>query len=271
MSKKKKKKKRWVKSLINRKAKKKEELLTVKECKHPMWVKIGKHQVLLCGKNDFNAGYDKYSKALKMLDVFVGLDEYRWEEEQVLAVKYKNSLLQKVWERYKNVEDVPDNIIALHVTDRNISKPVYEVVLWLLEEGYKIGFGCAGGHGRTGWLAAKLIKHFEKCSGDDAVRRIRERFCEECVESEVQIKDLGCESIKGSDRVYCPTTPLFGGTGYYSEPIKPYSPSETYNDWWDKHFGVDDDRSVLLPSYIKETGLDKVDKDKNSPFIVHGD
>ena len=89
-----------------------------------------------------------------------------------------------------------ESLIAIDVPDYSIDQAVYVLAKGLLEQNYKIGFGCFGAHGRTGWLAAKLIMHFEKCSGDKAVKLIRKRLCHECVESQVQFDDLGCKKYK---------------------------------------------------------------------------
>jgi hypothetical protein len=90
------------------------------------------------------------------------------------------------------------------------------------------------------------------------------------VESERQVEDLGCKKTKSSDKVVTSSSWL---AGYKPGEIKQYQPgTDNFNDWWDKHYGVGDKQSMLLPSYLKETGLDKVDKDdKDSPFIIHGD
>ena len=88
------------------------------------------------------------------------------------------------------------------------------------------------GHGRTGWLLAKLIQYFEKCSGDEAVKRCRERFCEECVESMSQLDNLNCVTEIESD---LPGTSREGvyydwKDNYYRNKSVGYPPATNYDD-----------------------------------------
>lgn len=85
-------------------------------------------------------------------------------------------------------------------------------VLNMLKDGLNVGWGCVGGHGRTGWLAARIYKEVMQCSGDEAVTWIRDHYCDDAVESLSQIQDLGCVECQ----------PARVTTVYYGK------------DWWKK-------------------------------------
>ena len=65
------------------------------------------------------------------------------------------------------------------------------MVVTLLEAGYTVGWGCVGGHGRTGWLAAKVLQKLTGCSGDEAVDYVRDNYCASAIETQTQLNDLG--------------------------------------------------------------------------------
>lgn len=163
---------------------------------HPLQVKVGKYEVFTIGKFDYKES--KHFNIMKDLDVFFGLDR-SWESLEVMKSEYKNPFIQAIYDKMYGHYQVLDNLIATHIPDRGIDIDVYKIIRQTLVSGKKVGFGCQAGHGRTGWVLAKLIKSIEKCSGDEAVRRTRKRYCQKCVESEVQRTDLGCKAIVGSD------------------------------------------------------------------------
>ena len=67
------------------------------------------------------------------------------------------------------------------------------MVVTLLEAGYTVGWGCVGGHGRTGWLAAKVLQELTNCSGNEAVDYVRENYCSSAIETQTQLNDLGSD------------------------------------------------------------------------------
>lgn len=171
------------------------------KCKHPDFIKIGPHQVYVKAYRDFaKSDYEAISK----LDVFIGLTSSFDLYETTVPTAYKNTLLNEIARGWTNLKagSVPDNIIALEVPDMGVDEDIVTMCLALLEKKKRIGIGCYGAHGRTGWLLARLIKHFEGMDGDQAVRAVRTRFCVECVESYSQIKDLGSKTERGSKEFF---------------------------------------------------------------------
>lgn len=227
-------------------------LTSHKVCHSPKWVQIGKHSIYLCGSRDFDKDEEGCRKEIAKLDVFFGLDSYQWrDEEKVEPKRYVNSYLESLRKRFFEDEDVPDNIMVAHISDRGTSGFVYYLLRKVIEEGKKVGFGCMGGHGRTGWLAAKLIKYFEGCTGDEAVKRIRSRLCEECVESEAQVKDLGCEKMKGSDKLVSSY-----GVGSWLSGYESRWPSlGVGSNSFPMSGGHDKPEDFMLPSFARESNL----------------
>lgn len=173
------------------------------ECngKHPLSVPLADREIVLSGWKDFGKT-DENLDAVGNLDVFFGLDSL-WKGAEVHEESYSNPFVQQLHEQFFGTIEV-DNILKLHISDRGINLDVYEFIRQQFEAGKSIGFGCMAGHGRTGWVYAKLIKEYEGCSGDEAVRRVRKRFCPKCVESEEQTKDLGCVHELPSDELRKP-------------------------------------------------------------------
>jgi protein-tyrosine phosphatase len=86
-----------------------------------------------------------------------------------------------------------------HVRDMQPgSQQLVDFVIKLIEAGLNVAFGCHGSHGRTGWLAARLAKHYAGLSGDEAVDFVRARHCVLAIESDTQLRDLGCQTSLGS-------------------------------------------------------------------------
>jgi len=275
MSKRKKHRKFFLVSKKKKKGKdKKKELASsyVKECHTPKWVKIGPYEVFLCGHNDF--GYHEKMCKVEMakLDVFFGLSDYGWSgKEKKEQGKYSNPILEAIRVKYFGDDSGLNNIMVSTVPDRGVDRYLYFVVREVMKEGEKVGFGCSGGHGRTGWLAAMLIKYFENCSGDEAVRRIRERFCKECVESKTQIEDLDCKKEKGSDKVS-----TFASDSSWKRDYYPGWPPTFGESSFPISSGGKSDEDILLPSFAKESNLlpqaGKAESKKDDDiFITYGD
>lgn len=73
-----------------------------------------------------------------------------------------------------------------------IANSIYKTIIG----GKKVGFGCVGGHGRTGWLLAYLICRIEGLQGSELVYEVRKRLCKEAIESFYQATSLGMSSKK---------------------------------------------------------------------------
>ena len=80
------------------------------------------------------------------------------------------------------------------------------MVITLLKAGYNVGWGCIGGHVRTGWLAAKVLQELTGCSGNKAVDYIRNNYCALAIETQTQLNDLD------SDRPAKPFTVMSNNT-----------------------------------------------------------
>jgi hypothetical protein len=204
---------------------------------HPLQVKVGKYEIFTIGKFDYDE--DEHYNIMKDLDVFFGLDS-SWSRLEVLRTEYENPLIQSIYNKLYGTQKVLNNMIATHIPDRGIDVDIYKIIRKTLLSGKKIGFGCQAGHGRTGWVLAKLIKSIEKCNGDEAVKRTRERYCMKCVESDKQIEDLGCKVIKKTDKPYSGKVGVFGGAdspysfgGFgHSFDDDYYKPMSSRKDWF---------------------------------------
>lgn len=190
------------------------------ECKHPLYVKVARHKVAIISWYDFD--YDVHRHTVGNLDAFIALTDVGFSKYEKFKQSYSNPLLQKMAEKFKRYLPTLENLIVLEITDGHVDSEVFRIARDLLEGGKKIGFGCVAGHGRTGWLLAKLIQHFENTTGDEAVRRARGRLCKKCVETETQVTNLGCKGeigwyeqksiFKGEDK--------WGGETFYEEWIR---------------------------------------------------
>jgi len=171
-----------------------ESLLTIIEeeeaCDHPLQVKVGNHDVVIISWRDFF--YEKHGELISKLDTFIALTDTGFDRYQEYQQRFANPLLRKMASKFARTQRTLHNLIVLEITDGFFNKQVYEIARDLLTEGKRIGFGCLAGHGRTGWLLAKLIMHFESKTGDEAVREARNRLCYKCVETQVQVINLGC-------------------------------------------------------------------------------
>lgn len=179
-----------------------------KNCKHPRFVRVGEKAVYIISYRDFDNTSLQRSE-LEALDVFIGLSS-SWDKYELTKKVYANPLLNKIAEAFPAAGI--KSVIMLEVPDYNVDHSVYQMVLSLMRTDLRIGFGCYGAHGRTGWLLAKLIKAYEGVDGDEAVRRVRHRLCPECVESESQCQDLGCIT-ELPYKTYTP--PVSSGQGFF--------------------------------------------------------
>ena len=57
-----------------------------------------------------------------------------------------------------------------------------------LMHGVDVAVGCIGAHGRTGTLLAGLTAVVEGCDAEEAVRRVRARYCGKAVETKGQVQ-----------------------------------------------------------------------------------
>ncbi len=153
----------------------------LRTCKpHQEWLQIG------CkGKEE----YEVFLKSMgghihKDVDVFISLTATTGG----LVRRIPNAL-----KKYLPPKDLKPSLVVWEINDGEVDLILPEFVLNLLRAGFKVGWGCIGGHGRTGWLAAKVHQMITECTGDEAVAYVREHYCENAIETVTQLNDLGCE------------------------------------------------------------------------------
>lgn len=213
------------------------EMIEEEVCDHPLRVKVGNHDVVIISWQDFY--YEKHGQLVSELDVFIALTDTGFDRYQEYQQKFANPLLQKMASKFARTQRTLHNLIVLEITDGHFDKQVFEIAKDLLAEGKRIGFGCFAGHGRTGWLLAKLIMHFEGKTGDEAVREARSRLCYKCVETQVQITNLGCIEEVG---------------WHAKKLLKQGQESETlYEKWFRQNEPFKANNSPSSPSTITET------------------
>jgi hypothetical protein len=172
---------------------------------------VARKEVYIMGYRDYFP--DRHDEEISKLDVFFALtktfDLYETKKAVgVYANPYLNMLALKLAKMKGSKR--PDNIIVMEIPDYGVHEGIYSIILGEIVAGKRVGFGCYGAHGRTGWVLARLIKDLEGLDGDEAVFQTRKRLCHECVESEEQIRNLGCK-VAVANRL--PLAPATGG--YY--------------------------------------------------------
>jgi len=129
----------------------------IRDCHRTKWVKVGNYKILCSDIFDF-------IDYLEVVDLFFGLDK-----------AFKNQ----------------GNVIALPIGGGFVDSKVVDVIESVVRQGYKVGFGCLGGHGRTGYVLGELIHRIEKFEkSPDLVKEVRNRWFQEAVETEAQIQAL---------------------------------------------------------------------------------
>lgn len=80
------------------------------------------------------------------------------------------------------------------IRDMGVPKNVVEfkkMVTWICQQvklGQKVHMGCMGGHGRTGFVLAAVVKEF--MGEEDAIQYVRDKYCKKAVESTEQVEFL---------------------------------------------------------------------------------
>lgn len=84
-------------------------------------------------------------------------------------------------------------VVDYHITNMGVP-PIYtfrqllEYCIAQMSEGKRLHVGCFAGHGRTGLLLSSLMAEIE--GPEDAVQKVRTRYCHRVVESQVQVDFL---------------------------------------------------------------------------------
>jgi len=165
-------------------------------CSHTKWVQVGDHGIYVLSYRDFYPS--EHKEEMEKLDVFIGLTG-SFDNHEGTVKAYKRPFLNSLMELFRDEQRI-DSLMTLPMQDGKTSQAHYALCVSLLDEGKNIGFGCYGAHGRTGWLLAKLIKHYEGADGDTAIKEVRKRLCKECVETETQIEELGAVKEQPSNK-----------------------------------------------------------------------
>ena len=164
-----------------------------KECHESKWVKAGDYKIFCSKRSD-------YDDHLKELDIYFGLDDsyFRNQVKSAYLTPLANSMQREIIRMGKLNDSIQyAKLVVFPIKDTEIDKDVVPLITGLLRQDKRVGMGCIGGHGRTGWVLAKLIEQFEGITGDMVIKEVRKRLCKECIESKEQIKDLGGKEEKG--------------------------------------------------------------------------
>jgi len=131
---------------------------------------LGKKKIFLGGL----AQIDSISQIPREVNLFICLDKIFF-----LILTQGNTPVERI------------SIHLWHISDGGIDRQLVKWCIKKIDAGLTIGFGCMGGHGRTGWLAARLVMHYLNISGPEAVQYVRRNYTESAVESRSQLHDLG--------------------------------------------------------------------------------
>jgi len=147
---------------------------------HQEWLKIG---------ND-EESYEVWLKSAggyihKDVDIFLDL-----------ALAYNAKTIPPDLTKYLPSNAVKTRRVCYVIDDGKTDPYIGEFILNMLRDGLKLGWGCIGGHGRTGWVAAKVHQMITGCTGDEAVAYIRKNYCDNAIETQIQLDDLGAKTSK---------------------------------------------------------------------------
>ncbi len=164
------------------------QFYTYSMCKeHPAEITIGDYKVypMSYGGNSINI--------LKSLGIFFALDEV-WEE-YIPSTPPKSEIARKYWKKISN--NTADCIVLAVISDGGVDEHIYKIIKEAITDNptLKVGFGCVGGHGRTGWVLTKLCIELGGMNPNKALEYIRKVYCEQAVESIIQKENLGIKVI----------------------------------------------------------------------------
>lgn len=128
-------------------------------------------------ESDYQSELAAYQKALA-----------KWEQDKEAYDKAKD-------ERDKSPKDYRWPFMLVDWPDHGIinvalADKVVQFIRTEMKQGKVIDVGCAGAHGRTGTLLAMLLIDEEELHPAAAIRAVRKRHCDKCVESDSQIKAI---------------------------------------------------------------------------------
>ncbi len=179
-----------------------------RDCHNSKYAKVGDSCVFLCGKDNL----DLYAiREIKKLDIFIGMDE-SWSK--FLPRNYSNKFC-KLFKQFVGSTEI-ENLFIHKVYDRGVDEDFADAVIKVFMNNWKIGFGCMGGHGRTGWLFGKLLYKVEELRGEKLLKQIRKRLCKQALESKDQFESLGLKDLYQE-------MPLLGLPWFFDEKTRTWS------------------------------------------------
>jgi hypothetical protein len=142
-------------------------------CSHKQWVTLGdkEHGEFQVFLKSMGARIDP------KVDIFIDLNG-----------GYNRNVPYPLMQYFRDIRPL---ILTWEISDGDVCPTLPKAVMNMLADGKTLGWGCLGGHGRTGWLAAKIHQMITGCSGATAIGYIRKVYCEEAIETNGQILDLG--------------------------------------------------------------------------------
>lgn len=189
-------------------------------CHQPTLVRIGPGEILL------GAYYQFTPDQLQDLTLIPLNSQWQWTSVFPQQGPHKISVY---WLPMEDMKGVPHNWVT-HVS----------VIADRLSRGERFAAWCAGGHGRTGTLAASLIAILEP-HVSDPIEEIRNRYCEKAVETIAQSKAIF--NLKGLELP----------TEWFKKPMK----SIIRQEIWDVSHQVTPELfdGYDIPSYVIEQSL----------------
>lgn len=122
-------------------------------------------------------------------------------------------------------------VIYFPITDMDVPKNVgqfnelIDIIHADLMCGKSVHVQCIGGHGRTGTVIACYVGKYRNVK--NPVKWVREKYCEEAVESWKQIEFIS---------TFTGTKPFISKTKFYAEEKRcvPMMGGKRYDDWWEQ-------------------------------------
>jgi len=188
---------------------------------------LGKKKIFLGGLLQLSS----ISQIPKEVDLFICLDK-----------NFYQFLIQGTY--------YPPQIRLWHISDGETDERLVKWCIKKIDTGLTIGFGCLGGHGRTGWLAARLVMHYLNLDGPAAVQYVRRNYSESAVETRSQLHDLGC--IQPGELEVAKKWNSMSPEERICSPLLCYLSEEILESDWEKLPPAVQDYIILLLSTVGE-------------------
>ena len=165
-----------------------------KPCHEAKWVYITEDIKVFCGMPDRRTK----NACLNELDVFFALCDYAYKDWKETSFVKQFGLLRKYFsaDEFMKLSQLtkrnPQNIVDAHIEDGEIDLTTAYIIEQTVLKGAKVGFGCMGGHGRTGWLLGYLLHRIGgHPKGNDLILLVKDLLCKEAIETRSQVLNLG--------------------------------------------------------------------------------